>query len=101
MRHADEESERLQQRAGRGPRARRRRLPRRHEEGVAGVYLEPVPQVISRVSDVGRKAQHMLIRTAAAGDPLTKDALSGRLEHDAVGARRPGPTSLEVPPPLL
>ena len=38
------------------------------------------PAVIARASDVSRRAQHMLIETAAGGSELTQYALSGRLD---------------------
>ena len=41
---------------------------------------ESAPAVIARAADVSRKAQHMLIQTAAGGDPLIGLALSGRLD---------------------
>jgi len=54
------------------------------------------PEVIARASDIGRKAQHMLIETAAGGDPLTEYALSGRLDmmREEVAGENPSP--LEV-----
>jgi hypothetical protein len=57
---------------------------------------ESSPAVIARASDVSRRAQHMLIGTVAAGDPLTELALSGRLDmlRDEVAGEEPTP--LEV-----
>ena len=41
---------------------------------------ESSPEVIVRASDVGRRAQHMLIGAVGGGDPLTEYALSARLD---------------------
>ena len=53
------------------------------------------PEVISRASDIGRKAQHLLIETAAAGKPLTECALSGRLDMLREEIAGENPTPLE------
>ena len=57
---------------------------------------EASPDVIARASDVGRKAQHVLIRAAAGGDPLTEYALSGRLDIMREEIAGENPTPLEV-----
>ena len=57
---------------------------------------EASPGVVARASDVGRRAQHMLIRAASAGDPLTHDALSGRLDMMREEIAGENPTPLEV-----
>ena len=54
------------------------------------------PQVIARASDVGRKAQHLLIESASGGDPLTHDALSGRLDMMREEIAGENPTPLEI-----
>lgn len=54
------------------------------------------PEVIARASDVGRTAQHVLIGTAAGGDPLTEYALSGRLDMMREEIAGENPTPLEV-----
>ena len=58
--------------------------------------LRSGPEVIARASDVGRKAQHMLIGTTAGGDPLTEYALSGRLDMMREEIAGENPTPLEV-----
>ena len=57
---------------------------------------ESSPAVIARASDVGRKAQHVLIETASGGSPLTKLALSGRLDMMRSEIAGENPTPLEV-----
>jgi hypothetical protein len=57
---------------------------------------ESSPAVIARASDVSRSAQHMLIGTAAGGDPLTELALSGRLDMMREEIAGEDPTPLEV-----
>ena len=57
---------------------------------------ESSPAVIARASDIGRKAQHALIGTAAGGDPLTEYALSGRLDMMREEIAGEDPTPLEV-----
>lgn len=57
---------------------------------------ESSPAVIARASDIGRTAQHVLIGTASGGDPLTKYALSGRLDMMREEVSGPDPTPLEV-----
>ncbi len=57
---------------------------------------EASPAVIARASDVGRKAQNLLISTISAGDPLTQDALSVRLDMMREEIAGENPTPLEV-----
>ena len=57
---------------------------------------ESSPAVIARASDVGRKAQHVLIRAASGGAPLTELALSGRLDMMRSEIAGENPTPLEV-----
>jgi len=57
---------------------------------------ETSPVVVARASDIGRRAQHLLIDTASAGDPLTEDALSGRLDMMREEIAGENPTPLEV-----
>jgi hypothetical protein len=54
------------------------------------------PAVIARASDVSRRAQHMLIETAAGGSELTQYALSGRLDVMREEIAGDDPTPLEV-----
>lgn len=57
---------------------------------------ESSPAVIARASDIGRRAQHLLIETAASGDPLVEYALSGRLDMMRADIAGESPTPLEV-----
>jgi hypothetical protein len=57
---------------------------------------ESSPAVIARASDIGRKAQHILIRTASGGSLLTELALSGRLDMMREEIAGENPTPLEV-----
>ena len=57
---------------------------------------DSAPEVIARASDVSRRAQHMLIGTAAAGDPLTELAMSGRLDVMREEIAGDNPSPLEV-----
>jgi hypothetical protein len=57
---------------------------------------ESSPAVIARASDIGRKAQHLLIDTAAGGNLLTECALSGRLDMMREEIAGENPTALEV-----
>jgi hypothetical protein len=54
------------------------------------------PEVVARASDIGRRAQHALIGTAAGGDPLTEYALSGRLDMMREEIAGENPTPLET-----
>ena len=57
---------------------------------------ESAPEVISRASDIGRRGRWALIKTVAANDPLTEEALVARLDllHAEVAGSDPSP--LEV-----
>jgi hypothetical protein len=57
---------------------------------------EASPAVITRASDIGRKSQHLLIKTASGGDLLTELALSGRLDMMRKEVAGENPTPLEV-----
>ena len=57
---------------------------------------ESSPEVIARASDIGRKAQHVLIRAASGGAPLTELALSERLDMMRSEVAGENPTPLEV-----
>lgn len=57
---------------------------------------ESAPEVIARASDVSRRAQHMLIETAAGGSELAQYALSGRLDVMREEIAGDNPTPLEV-----
>jgi hypothetical protein len=57
---------------------------------------ESSADIVVRASDVGRKAQRLLIETASGGDPLTEDALSGRLDMMRAEIAGENPTPLEV-----
>jgi hypothetical protein len=57
---------------------------------------EASPAVIARASDIGRKSQRLLIETASGGDPLTEEALSGRLDMMREEIAGENPTPLEV-----
>jgi hypothetical protein len=54
------------------------------------------PEVIGRASDIGRRAGRMLARTAAAGDPLTEEALYARLDTMRAEIAGENPTPLEA-----
>jgi len=57
---------------------------------------ESAPEVISRVSDIGRRGQWALIKTVAADDPLTEEALVARLDLMRAEVAGPEPSPLEV-----
>jgi hypothetical protein len=57
---------------------------------------ESSPEVIARASDIGRRAQHLLIDTAAGGEPLAEYALSARLDMRRADVAGENPTPLEV-----
>jgi hypothetical protein len=83
-----DELEDLSRKAEAGDKDARRQLKR--------AVRESAPAVITRASDVSRRAQHMLIETASGGSLLTQYALSGRLDvmrEEIAGAN---PTPLEV-----
>jgi hypothetical protein len=53
-------------------------------------------EVIGRASDVGRKAGHVLARSAAGGDPLAEEALCAKLDLMRAEIAGEDPTPLEV-----
>jgi hypothetical protein len=57
---------------------------------------ESAPEVISRASDIGRRGQGALIKTIAANDPLTEEALVARLDLMRAEVAGPDPSPLEV-----
>ena len=57
---------------------------------------ESSSEVISRASDIGRKGQWALIKTVAANDPLTEEALVTRLDLMHAEVAGPEPSPLEV-----
>ena len=57
---------------------------------------ESAPEVISQASDIGRRGQRVLIKTVAANDPLTEEALVARLELMRAEVAGPDPSPLEV-----
>ena len=57
---------------------------------------ESAPEVISRASDIGRRGQWVLIKTVAANDPLTEEALMARLDLLRTEVAGPDPSPLEV-----
>jgi hypothetical protein len=57
---------------------------------------ESAPEVTSRASDVGRRGQWALIKTVAANDPLTEEALVARLDLMRADIAGPDPSPLEV-----
>jgi hypothetical protein len=79
-----------------------RALSKRAEAGEKGArkelkqaLRESSPAVIARASDIGRKAQHLLIDTAAGGEPLAEYALSARLDMMRADVAGENPTPLE------
>ena len=57
---------------------------------------ESAPVVISRASDIGRRGRWALIKTVAANDPLTEEALVARLDLLHAEVVGPDPSSLEA-----
>ena len=57
---------------------------------------ESAPEVISRASDIGRRGHWALIKTVAANDPLTEEALFARLDLIRAEVSGPQPSPLEV-----
>jgi hypothetical protein len=78
----------LSKKAEKGEKGPRQELRRKLRESSA--------EVVVRASDVGRKAQYLLIDTASGGDPLVKDALSGRLDMMRAEIAGENPSPLEV-----
>ena len=86
--HALEELKALSEKAEAGDKGARRELRL--------ALRRSTPAVIARASDIGRKAQSMLIRTAAAGDPLVEEALKARLDVLRGEVAGEEPTPLEA-----
>ncbi len=57
---------------------------------------ESSPEIICRASDISRRGQWALIRTASANDPLTEEALLARVDLIRVDIAGPDPSPLEV-----
>ncbi len=57
---------------------------------------ESAPEVICRASDIGRRGRWALIKTVAANDPLTEEALVARLDLMRAEVAGPDPSPLEV-----
>src|SRR5215207_6909075 len=57
---------------------------------------ESAPGVISRASNISRRGQWALIKTVAANDPLTEEALVARLDLMHAEVAGPDPSPLEV-----
>jgi len=60
------------------------------------VVRESTPEVISRASDIGRCGQWALIKTVAANDPLTEEALMARLDLMRAEVAGADPSPLEI-----
>jgi hypothetical protein len=57
---------------------------------------ESSPEVVARASDFAKRAQRILIETAAAGEPLMEEAFSARLDLMRAEVAGENPTALEV-----
>jgi hypothetical protein len=57
---------------------------------------ESAPEVVYRASDIGKRGQWALIKTVAANDPLTEEALMARLDLMRTEVAGPEPSPLEV-----
>jgi len=57
---------------------------------------ESAPEVICRASDIGRRGQRVLIKTVAANDPLTEEALLTHIDLMRTEVAGPNPSPLEV-----
>ena len=80
-----------------------RELSERAEAGEEGArrelrraVRESGPEVIARASDVGRKANRMLAKTAGGGEPLIEEALYAKLDLMRAEIAGEAPTALEV-----
>jgi hypothetical protein len=78
----------LSEKAEAGDKGARRELRRR--------LRSSSPEVIGRASDFGRASGRMLARTAAAGNPLTEEALYAKLDRMRLEIAGDNPTPLEV-----
>lgn len=82
---------------------RLRELSDKAEAGESGARAElrraveqASPATIAEASNVGRRAEGMLIRTIAAGEPLMQETLRVRLRHMRTEIAGENPTALEV-----
>ena len=82
------ELEELSAQAGGGDKAARAKLRK--------AVRESSPEIVREASDIARRGQWGLIKTAAAGDPLTEEALVARLDLMRREIGGPAPTPLEV-----
>ena len=57
---------------------------------------ESSPQVVAQATDLARRAERPLVKVAAAGDPLSEEALPLRLEQLRAEIAGNNPSSLEV-----
>jgi len=57
---------------------------------------ESAPEVIYHASDISRRGQWALIKTVAANDPLTEEALVARLDLMRAEVAGPDPSHLEI-----
>ena len=80
-----------------------RTLSQRVEDGdksarkeLRNALRESAPEVISRASDISKRGQWALIKTVAANDPLTEEALVARLDLMRAEVAGPEPSPLEV-----
>ena len=88
MKHRLGELRTLSERAEHGDKSTRKELRK--------ALRESAPEVISRASDIGRRGQWALIKTVAANDPLTEEALVARLDLMRAEVAGPDPSPLEV-----
>ncbi len=56
---------------------------------------ESAPEIVSRASDIGRRGRWGLIKTVAANDPLTEEALVARMDLLRAEVAGPNPSPLE------
>ena len=78
----------LSERAENGDKEARKELRR--------ALRESAPEIVIRASDIGRRGQWALIKTAAANDPLTEEALVARMDLMRADVAGPDPSPLEV-----
>jgi len=60
------------------------------------VLRESAPEIVLRASDIGRRGQWALIKTVAANNPLTEEALMARLDLMHADIAGPDPSPLEI-----
>ncbi len=78
----------LSERAENGDKEARKELRR--------ALRESAPEIVIRASDICRRGEWALIKTAAANDPLTEEALLARLDLIRADVAGPDPSPLEV-----